>query len=1019
MKNLQVKLLYYILTYFLCLIAALSIMPLLKFWYLVFFAITCAWGMFFSAHMQDQTKQRIRSLIGIFLIIVFIFFLMKISPNRAALPYLMLLFLLVIALSSFTVKNTFQMNVVHFESLFLIIFSTCLPFAFSAGFRAILLFVSLFITIFLLQITRSKLSSEEVESAYIVTNINITRRFILSFLLSTIIVFVAGPLILLIPKFSISLNLDRRGSSVVDFKLDENENLRLLLPEKGKGRQIARDEVVPYVRSLFFPKGLREKIYEQEDFWKQPLYIKQKDRQLQRQEMIQSSTGKLSGSDYALSQDGDQEKRQGDAAVGGNSNEDEDNELRTLLNKRRILKADISKKKTLYRLISSFGDSDPEQKKKLNALLGKIKANVCKLELLEKQIEQAKLTETIKKDKEQAGIKKNMASGGPGNLLLAKKTADPIKGERMDENDGTGVAGEKQTVDYPGGSVKELDSWGDGIQRGTDGTGEGQEGSGKGTGEGKDGSGKGTGEGKEGSGKGTGEGKDGSGKGTGEGKDGSGKGTGEGQEGSGKGTGEGQEGSGKGTGEGQEGSSSGKDSGNGAGGKSGSSSGKDSGNGAGGKSGSSSGKDSGNGAGGKSGSSSDKDSGNSAGGKSGSSLGKDSGKGAGGKSGSSSDKDSGNSAGGESGSSSGNSAGRGSGSSAGGTKGNLKGVSDGGADGQFAGGSSGSNSGAEADGSSPQSGGGTGEEGNSSNDKQNSDGKSGKGTGGPSDNQKELNGGDSFGKGIEQDSTSSANKRSMDNFKRDAFKKKSLSDRSSLSEFVPAAQGEKLKKKISPESGEQQILPDKQDAVKKHDNNKSLEQSKLKQQAASLPEKLQEQTISTFDKIRENKVLFYLFCFFSILFAIIFVCVILYLSFIIIRKIVRDLKMHYFYRHRPDLLIINLYHNLRFVFLKTGRKAKPYLTPKEIADESTGSDYYFIKKEVLSLTDAFIKARYSNNAIDEEDIHKCVVAYNSMKKKIAENFDAWKNLFLKLNMFSFLKQTVYGEIEDKGKDKFQ
>ncbi len=942
MKNLQIKLLYYILTYFLCLIAALSIMPLLKFWYLVFFAITCGWGLFFSAHMQDQTKERLRFFIGIFLIIVFVFFSIKFSLDRSALPYLMLLFLLIIALSSFTVKNTFQINVVHFESLFLIVFSTCLPFAFQAGFRAMLLFICLFITVFLLQITHSKLNSEEVESGYIVTNINITRRFVLSFVLSIIIAFTAGPLIWLVPKFSISLNLDRRGSSVVDFKPAENENLRLILPVKGKGRQIAHNEIVPYVRSLFLPAGLREKIYEQGDDWKQPLYIRQKDRRLPEQEKVQSSASKLSGKDHALSQDVDQEKRQGDA-VGGDSDQDDD--LRMFLNKRRILKADISKKKTLYRLISSFGDIDPEQKKKLNALVGQIKAEVHELELLEKQIEQVKPAETIKKDKEYAQLKKDMASGGPWDLSLAKKRSGDKKGESTDESDGTGAGGKKQTEDPSGGSAEETDSKADGSQRGTEGTGEGQDGSGKGTGEGHDGSGKGTGEGQDGSGKGTGEGQDGSGQGTGEGQDGSGKGTGEGSH-------RGTQGQGESDMSGATGSSAGQASGSSAGGATGSSAGRESG----------------------------------------------------------------------------------SGDSAGETKGDLKGASEGGSDGQ-PGGSSGSNSGAEAGGSSSQSGDGIGEGGNNSNDKQNSDDESGKGTGGPSDNQKELDAEANSGKEIEEDSALSANKHAKSD-----LEKKPQPDQSGLSKSAPlgkfkksgykpktekaakekgpnAAQSEKLKKKSSPESGQQQLSPYEQNTIKKHSDNRSLEQSKPKQKAALLPEKPQEEAGLTFDKIRENKVLFYLIGFFTILFAIIFVCVILYLSFCIIRKIIRDLKMHYFCRYRPHLLIINLYHNLRLVFLKTGQKAKPYLTPKEIAEAATRSEHYFIRKEVLSITDAFVKVRYSNERIDEDDVDKCIISYNNMKNKIGENLGFLQNLFLKLNMFSLWHEAARRMSAENRKDR--
>ena len=104
--------------------------------------------------------------------------------------------------------------------------------------------------------------------------------------------------------------------------------------------------------------------------------------------------------------------------------------------------------------------------------------------------------------------------------------------------------------------------------------------------------------------------------------------------------------------------------------------------------------------------------------------------------------------------------------------------------------------------------------------------------------------------------------------------------------------------------------------------------------------------------------------------------------------------------------------------MKTGQKTKPYLTPKEIAEDATSSTHYFIEKEVSSLTDAFIKVRYSNNVIAEKDVDKCIVSYNSMKNKIGENLGFWKNLFLKLNMFSLLKRGVHKKINENGKERF-
>ncbi|MCK4994915.1 MAG: hypothetical protein KAS13_07735 [Candidatus Omnitrophica bacterium] len=56
------------------------------------------------------------------------------------------------------------------------------------------------------------------------------------------------------------------------------------------------------------------------------------------------------------------------------------------------------------------------------------------------------------------------------------------------------------------------------------------------------------------------------------------------------------------------------------------------------------------------------------------------------------------------------------------------------------------------------------------------------------------------------------------------------------------------------------------------------------------------------------------------------------------------------------------------------------------------------------LTEAFIKARYSNNKITEADMNKCIVAYDDMKHEMGETLGFKEKLFLKLNMFSLLKR---------------
>ena len=108
---------------------------------------------------------------------------------------------------------------------------------------------------------------------------------------------------------------------------------------------------------------------------------------------------------------------------------------------------------------------------------------------------------------------------------------------------------------------------------------------------------------------------------------------------------------------------------------------------------------------------------------------------------------------------------------------------------------------------------------------------------------------------------------------------------------------------------------------------------------------------------------------------------------------------------------------LQTKFSKTGQKAKPYLTPNEIAREVIRIDQYFINKEVLSLTDAFTKVRYGNKTLDVEDVDKCIGFYKSMKNKIGEDLGFWENLLLKLNMFSLLTRRVQSKIEDNKKER--
>ena len=920
MRNVPFKSLYYILTYSLCIIAAFSIQPLMRFWYFVFFAIICAWGMFFSANTQEKPKERVRFFIGIFLIIVSIIFWFKFPLDRSSLPHLMLLFLLIIALSSFTIRNAFHLSVVHFESLFLIVFSACLPFSFPENFRALLLFSSLFVIILLLQITPSKAGIEEIEEACIFNNINIPRRLILTLFLTIIIAFASGWLIRLVPKFSISLNLDRRGSSVVDFKVDNNGNLSLMLNEKGEDHQIANNKIIPYARSLFLFAGLRKKEYKKEDDWKQPRVIEPKIKERDNSGKTEDSGHQAADNNYGGSSE-DKNLKGKSETVGGDSPKEKD----ALSGKIKILKADIAKTRTLYRLLSSFGEGDPDYKKKLKALAGEIKEKKLELESLAAQVDQAKLNKNIDKSKEYARSLKTDNAKGKHPSLLALNTAGANKVKGDMGSDRKGLGGEKQTEETK-------DDIGAGENKTDFGTGEGQS-------------------------------------------------------------------------ENSVGSQSSASAGDSAGSTTSDRVSNESGDRAGSESGKSIGNEPGK---------------NTSGESNESAVGDQSTKGKKGKTNDSPGGEPKGSQSGKSGKSSGNgSDGRPSGKS------DASSADSSASDGDAAdksGQSSSSKPGDEKGGLESEAGAGPGE-GNSNAEKPNSDNKSKQKSGGAEDTgtSKDKESADNK-KSIESDSASGggqASKRvyskSLSEGQKDALNDHGEKDASKAALRIENKDAGKFKKDnaslaknkaLSDKRGSQPAnkaeLNDTPKAKKKSTTEKELAKPREKHSPLSLEDELPEEKKSFFEKIRENRTLFFLICFF----AIIFVCGILYLSFCLIRKLILDLKMNYLYFYNPKQLIVKLYHNLRFVFIKTGQKAKPHLTPKEIAEDAAVSENYSIRKELGALTEAFIKARYSNNNITGTDVNKCITAYNDMKHKMAETSGFKENIFLKLNMSSLIKKKI-------------
>ena len=159
-----------------------------------------------------------------------------------------------------------------------------------------------------------------------------------------------------------------------------DENLRLTFLQKGTSKQIVQADIVPYMRSLFFPVNKKEKFLEKEKLnWKQLLVINKKQSVLFKQEEINKVENEQKGNFYSTNL-ADQEKLDEDSAGGNAVGGDSDKDLPILMNKRKILKAKIAKAKTLYRLLSAFGKNDEEEKRQLKVQVELIKAQEYELE---------------------------------------------------------------------------------------------------------------------------------------------------------------------------------------------------------------------------------------------------------------------------------------------------------------------------------------------------------------------------------------------------------------------------------------------------------------------------------------------------------------------------------------------------------------------------------------------------------------------------------------------------------------
>ncbi|MBU4306031.1 MAG: hypothetical protein KJ893_10510, partial [Candidatus Omnitrophica bacterium] len=503
---------YYFLTYLIVCCAPIALMSLIPFWQMGIFAFLVAIGLGFSARAGTEIKQRVRTTAGLLLSIALVAFLIKSPPQQAILPDLMRFSLIVIVISSFMVENSFTLSLVHFETIFFVIFSACLPLSVSAHVRILLFAVMLFLSIFLLQLTHSIAPESSADIFAVAGSVSIIRSFFLSLIIMTAVILIAWPLLVIVPKFSMKFNLDRAGSSLVDFKIMPDKSTRLNLSPGERIDDLEEGDLLSYIRSLFYPDTIKDGISEKKRRkWQQPLtWEKQKQIKVSEKERQKGSGFQKSSFVGDAAGLGPEKKEQKDDLVTKL-----ESEKKSLQKKREALMRRILQEKKLHKMLQYLGNDDSLQKEKAEAVGNRLAKDLQGLAELESKIKE--LEKRIKKEMSFLLAKGELENGdGKGSGKGNAKGS----GEKRGQEEGVGKGKGKGAGEEPG--EDELKGEFDGI---------GGEGKGEGTGEGNgEGRGKGTGEGR---GEGTGEGR---GEGTGEGR---GEGTGEGRgEGNGEGRGE-------------------------------------------------------------------------------------------------------------------------------------------------------------------------------------------------------------------------------------------------------------------------------------------------------------------------------------------------------------------------------------------------------------------------------------------------------------------------------------------------
>ncbi|MBI4845166.1 MAG: hypothetical protein HY810_01610 [Candidatus Omnitrophica bacterium] len=1037
-KNPQFVLVYFLSTYLLCMLALLSVFPVIVPWQGILFAFICALGLIFSAKAQQGFKNYIRTLAALLLGIVVFIFLLKSPPQQSMLPDLMRLFLIIIAVNCFTVEESSRISLVHFGNIFFIVFSVCMPLVVNLQVQALIAALAIFLMVFLFQITHIVCSAKSSETRYIITNVSIFRRLVISLFFTIMIVLIALPLFLLVPKFAIKLDVKRNGASAVDFKAIDNAQLHLKVPGQGEEED---DRIMPFVRSLLnsgddgfdFLKKKKNK-------WRQPWVIKEKNKlesgvfkQTEKVSNIQTEPG--AGSGYSP----EPEKLKGGLNPVTEQLKKEQDEL---LKERESLIKEISLKQKMYRFFDILGKDDLASRKKADQVKLQIEKIKQKFAEVEKKI--AKNAKEIEKERtknaqdefaktlEATGLEKeadvdsgklkehdfeNKKLNIKDKILLAffklggnKEIALPGKGEAFNSENNADIKGGSGFADKLGngnlGVSSEKGAAGDGGSFGKDGKGVGGE---KGKGESSQKGGKSVGGSSNGAyeeefnakrktkDKEYGKGVIGSiGKGQGI-EAGEGKGTGKEQ-------GQGEEaGKGKGTSEepGQEASSSGSESGSSSGSESGSSSGSESGSGSGSESGSSNGSESGSGSGSESGSSSGSESGSSSGSESGSSS--SSGDGSGTGSGESSDGSESASSSGF-GSGSGESSGDGSGTGSGSEYGDSPSYSVSNSRSGSAGGSSGHGKGrGSGDGNMPPSGSSSSFENKSNSSSKN--GNSGKNNKGKN---KQKNSNDTkSGSQTEADKQTRTGLISEKDINETLKNKKQ--DKQKQSEELKGEKSEKDESdfKSNPllsKSVNRELL---KDAIKKIKAKRLLEEKKARRKQVLLLGVLLLMAIILVKCLLTLRVRYLSSNYRNKFIIWLYHDLLLELKSLkedsnpwkTRLKPLEDIRIQYLYRTNPSLFVVCIYENLVFIFKYLDKGIKFFKTPQEIV-YYISDNFDFGREDFAMITKIFVEARYSNHAIPQEKVRQSVEIYKKLKNEILKKRSGTKRLWMEINMYS-------------------